>query len=385
MQINKREKILLIILGLLILVVGYEKLVFEYQRERVAALSINEQKLKADYDLIQTKINSMKTNEMNIKIMNSNLEEKASQIYPSIEQEKIILELDDMVNKSGIKTNLTFTEKVIGVKANDDKNSKDNTKDTNVKATSGKASKALDDMEQIKVTMNFKGSYDNIMKFLDIVEKNKKIIAVSNLNLNQVGINEITGSAQIELYGTQKVNSANEEYLKWNLNNKYGNKNPFNGASATFNIEQAIDKNKVKDDFVLSIRSVNSDLPSFMLGKSNDTNKITYIYNDSNKVEDVEVYLTNKDNKYYYKYKNSKSSYPLSYTSLGTEFSPAGKDIILKIFSASRIDLNDASAINLKVINDTDKNVKVNIINDDTVTSRVKVTSEKGNVEVNKN
>lgn len=372
MKISNREKNLLIILGLIVVCLGYESTIYTYQRERINDMVTREEKLKADYNQMLTKIKSIKTNETNIKIMNSNVQEKAQCIYPSIEQEKLILDLDRLITAGGLKANINFSENNNNKKSEDDKKTENK-------------SKAVADMQGIKATLNFKGSYNQAMKFLNEVEKNKKLIAVSNLNLNNIGNNELTGSAQLEIYGTKKIDSLNEEFMKWQLKNKYGKNNPFDGSIGTATIEEALEKNKVKEDFVLSTRPVNSDLPSFMFGKSNDLTKLTYIYSDNNAEEKSELYITSKNNKYYYKYRNSRASYPMNYNDLGAEFTPAGNNIVLKIFSEARVDLNDKTSVDLKVINDTDKAMQVNIINDDSTNPRVKVTSEKGSVQVIKN
>lgn len=371
MKISNREKNLLILLGLIVTCLGYERTVYKYQREKVNDLVTREEKLKADYNLMLTRISSIKANETNIKIMNSNIQEKALCIYPSIEQEKMILELDRLINAGGIKANISFTDGT-NKKAEDDKNPENK-------------SKAVAELESMKTTLNFKGNYKQVIKFLNEVEKNQKLIAVSNMNLSSIGNNDLTGSAQLEIYGTKKINVFNEDFMKWTLKNKYGKDNPFEGASGAVNIEEALEKNKIKEDFLLSTRPVNSDLPSFMFGKSNDIAKLTYIYSDNNGEEKSEINVTSKDNKYYYKYKNSKTSYPLNYNDIGAEFKPVGNNIVLKIFSEARVDLNDKSAVSLKIINDTDKTIQVNIINDDNSNPRVKVTSEKGNVQVIKN
>lgn len=372
MKISNREKNLLIILGLIVVCLGYERTIYTYQRDRINDMTTREEKLKADYNQMLIKINSIKTNETNIKIMNSNVQEKAQCIYPAIEQEKLILDLDRLITAGGIKANISFAE-------ND--NSKKNEED---KKPENK-SKTVAELQGSKAILNFKGSYDQVMKFLSEVEKNKKLIAVSNLNLNNIGNNELTGSAQLEIYGTKKVNSFNEDFMKWELKNKYGKNNPFDASVGANTIEEALEKNKLKEDFLLSIRPVNSDLPSFMFGKSNDIAKLTYIYSDNNAEEKCELHITSKDNKYYYKYKNSRTSFPLNYNDMGAEFTPAGNNIVLKIFSEARIDLNDKTSVNLNIINDTDKAMQVNIINDDNTNPRVTVTSEKGSVQVIKN
>ena len=66
------------------------------------------------------------------------------------------------------------------------------------------------------------------------------------------------------------------------------------------------------------------------------------------------------------------------------EFVSKSEDIVLEILSENRVGTYDNSGINLKVINNTSKNVEVIVKNDDASNPRVAVTSEGYTVNVTK-
>jgi len=121
-----------------------------------------------------------------------------------------------------------------------------------------------------------------------------------------------------------------------------------------------------------------------MLGKTDDSLRTTYVYADSNGEENVEITLTKDGGKYYYKYKTSKGTFPVNYNSLGAEFVPVSKNIIINMLSEVRATADDKSNIKLKIVNKTDKLVEVDISGDDTANPRVVVDGDGNNISVNK-
>ena len=89
----------------------------------------------------------------------------------------------------------------------------------------------------------------------------------------------------------------------------------------------------ITSDFIASVKSITSDLPTIMIGKANDDLRTTYVYADSNSEENVEMILTQDGDKYYYKYKTSKGTFPANYNGLGAEFVPTSKNIVLNVLS----------------------------------------------------
>ena len=65
------------------------------------------------------------------------------------------------------------------------------------------------------------------------------------------------------------------------------------------------------------------------------------------------------------------------------EFNPVSKNINISVLSENRVNQEDKSGMKLKVINNTDKLVNVNISDDDSSNKRVVVEGDSSKVSVN--
>lgn len=422
MKLNKREKILLAVLSFIILVGGYYRFVFSYQRDKLNNLIKQKEEYEKKLDNINMQTALMNKNLEDIKDLNVKIGEMTLRFFPGIMQENFIVDIDKLLSESKFKgLSFAFSDiKAVPIEEvkqeeKDDKTSslkgivdeyngapsKNKSESTNNKK-SDKDNKDKPSVENISLSINFKGTYKNLTEFLKNVENYSKKIVVSNLQINENennSVNEdgsvsenhdISGSIQLEFYAIPKISDEDKEFFKWAFNNKYGKDNPFDGkvGSKLLNstIESSGKTNKEKSyDFVMSVRPVNSDLPTVMLGRSKDYSKQSYITADNPGTTNVEVYLTQKNDKYYYKYKAGKLSFPLDSSGDGEQFSVKDGNISFMIYSNKRIDKSDLSGVNLKIYNKTDKVVNVIIDRDDTASPRISISGEGGSVDIKRN
>ncbi|SHJ71298.1 type IV pilus assembly protein PilO [Clostridium cavendishii DSM 21758] len=406
MKVNNREKVLLIVLSVIVICFLYYKFVFMKQRVKVNDLLSQKIALEDDYKHLKEKVESLSKYETDVKIANAKIMDKSLKFYPVVMQEKLILEIDKLLKDSNVKGNLSFSEATVNDvedRAKGDGKNKSNNSNTQKqgedlgklanayknKADENKKPKNDDknakpvSVEQMKTTLSFKGTYENVAKFLELVNNYEKIIALSSLSVANSGPSQVSGTITLEYYAIPKLSDEEAEYMKWTETGNYGKANPFAGSGkAPKTVEDAT---KAQNDFVMSLRNVNSDIPAFMMGKANDANRTSYIYNDTNKAQNIEITVTKKNDKYYYKYKNEKSTYPTNYKELGTEFTPVGDRVVLKVISTERMDVNDSVSAVISVVNETDKSFEVVIENDDRKLPRVKVEGKKGAVTYTNN
>ncbi|MBL4933359.1 hypothetical protein [Clostridium paridis] len=394
MKISSREKFLLGILLTALIIVGYYELVFVNQRAIVNKLKNTKAETEMKYNTVMDTVNSLDKKKEDLKVLKSKIYDKSEKLYPTIIQEKIIVELDDLLKKSNVNGSISFSDiSVKGIELSASKTQKlpensfepfikqyngDSTSNTSEKNDTNNPSKDTSlNVEQIKVTLNYTGTYDNLMKLISNIEQNSKKIVLSNLVVMSGGTTQVNGSLVLNYYSVPKVDKQDEDYFNWTLNNNYGKSNPFDiGVTST-----SVTKSN-NYDFIMTARASKSDLATVGLRYASDKKMETGIYADSNSPEDVEITLSQKDGKYYYKYKTSRESYPKGYSGTGVQFNPNGSNILIDIISNIRLDDNDKSGVNLKVINSTDKEVSVNIIGDDSSRPRVKVTSEGKTVNI---
>ena len=409
MKISKKEAALLGILAAFFVGILYYQFVYVKQVEKIEALKVEKEEVQTEYDTIMSTIKRLDEKKGEIKVFNANIESKSKLFYPKLVQEKIILELDKLIKDSKIESSITFTPIGVGVVEvvnvpqavegsstlapivdeydnymGNDGESGDIVIDTDSSETVTNVVSSGNTIEQLKVNMSYSGSYSNIKKFIDLVNSSDKQIVISNIAITQKEDQDISGSLTLEFYGIPKITDEDSEYLTWTLNNTYGKDTPFSKGGATGGTIESTVVNKEKYDFIMTTRPINSDLPTIMIGKANDDHNTSYIYSDNKGIEAVEIEISNVGEKYYYKYKTSTGSYPAIYSGEGQVFAPVNDNIVFEILSKNRIDANDLAGVNLKVINNSNKVVEVNISDDDKENPRVVVKSEGNAVKVTK-
>ena len=405
MKINKREKTLLFVLALGVVGFGYYKVVWDYQYNKLKDLKSKELKVKEEYNHDVKMVNSTEPNKEEINIFNSEIQNLTSGFYSNISQPNIILELNNLMNDANVKGTMSFSEiKTMPVmdkqegdsssKSEDDENPNqiqgivnDYNNITDKKKNEGgkdKKSEEIYNLSQMTVSLSVNGTYDNVMKFMKSIEENPKHINILNFNLSAQTDGNVSANMNIQLVAIPKIDASKEEFIT--ADEKYGKENPFSGASVvgTGTIENELENSKVKNDFLMTVRPINSDLPTIVLGKSDDKDKKTYLNNDENSVSNIEMYISGDNGKYYYKYKVEGKSYPTKFEGNGEEFKPNGNDINFEIFSEKRVNKDDKSGANIKIVNSSDKEVNLIINKDDEKSPRVNVTTD-GKVKVIKN
>ncbi|NOW89519.1 type IV pilus assembly protein PilO [Clostridium beijerinckii] len=442
MKISNREKVMLYILGIIVLGLAYYQFVYSYEINIIQQKVKQQNEIQQKYTTVINTINSIESKKSDKKILKAKISDESLPFYPTISEEHIILELDNLLKSSGLDGGIKFnpiisdsvetedkksstlaesslqgivddynnevddkqksstenkgeSEKSNGNTSSvDSKNSSNsdkikssgNSNTNNSNSSSGNNSSSSKPKDQkkntvqyLKAEVNFNGSYDSLNTLLKTIGSNEKKIVVNSIKIDQDTLGSVKGTMNLEIYAVPKIDDELEGYLKWNLNNTYGKSVPFSTGTASGNIEA----NKDTSDFVATVKSSTSELPTIMLGKVNDDLKTTYVYADSNSMENVEIVLTQDGDKYYYKYKTSKGTFPINYDGIGAEFVPTSQNIILDVKSENRITSNDKSEIKLKIINKTDKLVNVNVTGDDTADPRVKVEGDGSSISVN--
>lgn len=404
MKITKKEKTLLFILALGILGFGYYKLVWDYQYSELKSLESKKQSTEKEYEDDVKMVQSMEPNKEEINIFNTEINNLTAGFYSSIEQPNIILELNNLMNDTNVKGTMSFSEiKTLPViqKNDEQSNSKDSEENQNqIQGIVNDYNKIVDDkkeetsnnkkqeevynLNQMTISLSVNGTYDDIMKFMKALDENPKHINILNFNLSAQTDGKVSANINIQLVAIPKIDATTEDFTT--ADEKYGKENPFSGASVAGSgtIESELENSKTKNDFLMTVRPINSDLPTIVLGKAEDKNKASYLSKDENTSTNIKVYISGKDGKYYYKYKVGDKAYPTDFNGNGEEFKPNGNDINFEIFSENRLNNDDKSGANIKIVNSSNKEVNLVIDKDDAKNPRVNVTTE-GKVKVIKN
>lgn len=407
MNISKREKYLIGILLAVLVCFVYYQFIYVKQVEKLNNKRAEKNQVEQRYNEVMAAIANLDSKEESLKILKATVLDKSKRLYPTIMQEKIIIELDKLLTDSGLKGNIAFSpievaavEKMMSPEVQKTESSLKALVDEYNGSTSNEATSNGDKQqshsnvsengatsEQLKVAINFSGKYEVLKSFIASVQNYERKVVITNISISSKSQEELTGVMNLEFHAVPKLSDEDMEYLIWTLNNVYGKEVLFsNGAASGAYASTIEEQSNEKDvnDFVMMIRSSTSELPTVTIGKAKDDSRESYIYSDKDKIEEVEIVFDEIDGKTYYKYKTTSSYYPKDSSSQGKEFTSKSKDIVFEILSEKRSGTSDNSGIKLKVINNTEKNVEIIVKDDDTSNPRVTVTSEGHTVNVTK-
>lgn len=418
MNISKREKYLIGILLTVLICFAYYQFIFVKQVEKVNNKKEEKNQIEARYNEVMNAIANLDSLEEELKILKANVFGKSEKLYPLIMQEKIILELDTLLIDSGLSGNIAFTpvevapvEKMVSPEIEkiesslksfvdeynnnvtnaeegntEDSASGENTSDSGSEEevnTEGNSTTS----EQLKVAINFSGTYESLKTFIASVQNYERKVVIPTITIASQSEEELSGVMNLEFHAVPKLSDEDKDYLTWSLNNIYGKEILFSSGEASGAYAQTIEEQSSEqdlNDFVMMLKSPTSELPTVTIGKAKDDSRESYIYSDNDDIEAVEISFEEIDGSTYFKYKTTTSYYPRDNSLEGMEFVSKSEDIVLEILSENRVGTYDNSGINLKVINNTSKNVEVIVKNDDASNPRVAVTSEGYTVNVTK-
>ena len=271
MNISKREKYLIGILLTVLICFVYYQFIYTKQVGKLATKRAEKNQVEQRYNDVMDNISKLDSKEENLKILKSTVLDKSKSLYPTIMQEKIIIELDKLLNDSGLKGNIAFSpvevasvEKMVSpeiqkaessLKAIADEYSGDATKDetsniesnneNNNTSTEGNEGQVPQDSqevspeqngatsEQLKVAINFSGSYESLKKFISSVQNYERKIVITNITISSKSQEELTGVMNLEFHAVPKLSDEDMEYLIWTLNNVYGKEILFSSGAAS--------------------------------------------------------------------------------------------------------------------------------------------------------
>lgn len=410
MKVTKREKLILIMLAFIGIGVVYYQFVYTKQVAKLEEIEAQEAEVNNTYMTMLSKVNGIDKNKSSIKIFRESIGAKSMSLYPKLYQDKIILELNKLLNDAGIKGNISFSEITVQTVAEYFATGEEEVQEPSLKepaeeinqlngkeikqeqgtekeesATAAPEESAEGEapvqpegtegllVEQMKVTISFSGTYKNTTKFIELVSDYARLVAIPDITLAASGDDKVSGSLSLEFYSIPKISDEDAEYLKWELFNPYGKENPF--LEGGTGITQTGNNEDDGYDIIMSVKGANSDLPSITLGKGNDSTRGTYVYYDGNEKIDIDIEISEENGKYYVKYKTPDSSYPSNYEAKGIEVKPGDGKIEIAVYSSSRLSVDDKVAVNLKVTSTTEEKITVvTIIDDDKTNPRINVT-----------
>lgn len=397
MNISKREKILLAILVILLGTYSFYNFIASPYLDEINLLKQDLNNKTTELKNVNISKSEIEDIQKEIKALHAKIWTVTERFFPSYEQEKIITLLDKMLKDSNLEGySMSFIpEEIIDIYEEKDNNSnnegetllneiadvyfspddKKQNKENNENNEKNNGEQKPIKLKKASVSIYFRGSYNGIINFLKKIEHYNKKIIVSSLNINVSNDEKdyLNGSIILDLYSIKKLHNQDTEYLAWDYDDDYGKNNPFYYQDNSVRFDELY-----TEDFVMTVKPESSVMPTVTIKQNSDYKNETFIYADNKGIENIEIEVISKDDKYYYKYKTEDMSYPNDYNN-SIEFMPNNDFIYMTIYTHDRNSREDISGCNIKASNLTDKNMIIRVINDDKNRPRVTVI-KKGNI-----
>ncbi|MDD6798544.1 MAG: hypothetical protein PUE71_09685 [Clostridia bacterium] len=233
------------------------------------------------------------------------------------------------------------------------------------------------------LTISYEAEYSQWKQMINYINNYFSKNAIESMSMSyNVEDGTVTGTISIATYA---VVGGDRKHVSPSFALPVGTDNIFN--SSVFDSTR-IDMSDTTGDYILSnydyyilLNSANADVDSCIIGKKNDMSRNSVLTANSNGQLDVSVRFFGTAGAYKVQYKIGDKTYPLTDYNAGVAFEP-GNTLDMLIMSSPRIDSSDTGNINLSVTNDTDMPLNIKICNDDTKSSRVKITNRTGDITI---
>lgn len=231
-------------------------------------------------------------------------------------------------------------------------------------------------------SVSFQGSYAETKAMIDYILKSDFKNTMENFNVSYNAEQDVvTGTFVVSQYA---IVSNDREFGGANINNAdFGTGNIFSSSIFNPGGDQNTNGSNIMSDYdvFIQMNGYGSDVGSFRMGMKDDAIGTTVISSEENKMHDVTIRVTGKDNDYKISYKVGNVTYPMDGYSQGVSFTP-GNLLSIFVSSSERGDLNDKSGANVTIINDSDKVLEIKVINEDYQNPRFKIKHKSGDVIV---
>ncbi len=194
MALNKRERILILILSILIFFVAYYKLIINPLHEKLNQIKIENEKGQIQHADMEYNFLLESQQDDLIQIIKTQVLNHASKYFGTIHQENIILLLNDFINNSNLEVlSLSFFESTMDKEtdSNIDKNINDNEYYVGIFST------------EILFTCN----YNELITFLSCISEHDKKIIIKNMHIKIDPNKIIAGNIILDFYSMDIIDS----------------------------------------------------------------------------------------------------------------------------------------------------------------------------------
>lgn len=228
--------------------------------------------------------------------------------------------------------------------------------------------------------ISYRGTYEDLKKYLDYVANYKYRINLSTLDIQydqeaEQPIDECTGTVTLNAYsisGPDRTPDQPSVDVKEGKDVIFEDITGGNRASTSFDNDEgaSIVSNH---NLVVNLVNANSDTSSGIIVASNESDEATYVTSSNNSVENLNISIEERDGKNYIKYALGSKSY---------ESEVSSSNVTIYVKSSARVDSDDKNGVNVSIDNSTGLSVYIKVADDDTSNPRFTLGSKTGTVKV---
>lgn len=253
-----------------------------------------------------------------------------------------------------------------------------------------------DSISNLSVNLSFASNYEDLKNLLKSFENLDKTVIVSHLSTSKILKHEddenyddnavtVALTLNVPFYYDQETPS--EFKYNYDSTQERDPHGPFEyEVIENYENGKAIENNtldvlEIRPDFNISLHSSASDLPAQSMSY--------YAFNESNlnlnanRTERYYLELSESNGQVYFKYSNNVESYPSSGGMLA--LTQRNDEIVIQVYSSSRITKDDLSALDLILNNKTSYKVNFYVFNDDIQEPRFNVIVNAGDYNIIRN
>lgn len=230
------------------------------------------------------------------------------------------------------------------------------------------------------ISMAYQGTYEQVKDMIDYINEYKYKCVINSLTTSyNSDAMLVSGNISITIFA---ITGSDREFMEPSISNPFfGTDNIFDspifegGSSGESNGEHIL----TDYDLYLSLQAANSDMEALEMALKDDVTGYSKVVDEDNSSKDVTIRVTGTEGKYNISYKVGNVTFPVASYNDGEPIQ-AGNELSMLVLSSERISVDDSSAAEVSIINESDQIFYVKVINEDLSNPRFNVKYKSGEV-----
>ncbi len=234
------------------------------------------------------------------------------------------------------------------------------------------------------LTVAYEAVYSDWKNFLTYLNNYYSKNTIDNISMSyNAATDVVSGTMTLSTYC---ITGSNRTFTPPTIDKDNGTDNIF--FSKIFFPSVTVGKNDTDGSYILSdydyyvlLNAAASDMNACVIGKKDDVSGDSVLASNENVTQQMTIHVWGKNGTYYIKYKLGNQQYPVLNYGGGYNFA-AGNSLDLLIMSSVRKSSSDKSGVDISVINETDMDLNIKVVNDDKADPRVDFVNKTGIINI---